>query len=155
MWTQFMDMHSGGGRKLDWEYIYIEAPQAEAEIVFYNRFGRNPHRVTCTCCGNDYSLSSEESLAQLTGYERGCKYVYELPDGRVLDDDDWRNLSLEDRRAISSRGKYIEQQGREYRPHQSIEDYMKRDDVTFIPASHIKPEERHGSLPEQGYVWVD
>lgn len=51
-----MDMHSGGGQKLDFSILYIEAPEDEAIGVFYNRFGRNPHRVTCTCCGPDYSV---------------------------------------------------------------------------------------------------
>lgn len=27
MWTHFMDMHSGGGQKLDWPHIFIEAPE--------------------------------------------------------------------------------------------------------------------------------
>jgi hypothetical protein len=25
---------------------------AEAEVIFQNRFKRNPNRVTCTCCGD-------------------------------------------------------------------------------------------------------
>jgi len=53
-----MDMHSGGDLKEKWQYIYIEAPEEEAKVIFYNRFGHNPNRVTCTCCGKDYSISS-------------------------------------------------------------------------------------------------
>ena len=45
MWTQFWDMNSGGGQKLEWKYIYIELPEEEACKVFYNRFDRNPHRA--------------------------------------------------------------------------------------------------------------
>ena len=72
MWTSFMDMHSGGGTKEEpYEYIYIEAPENEAITIFYNRFGHNPHRVTCTCCGEDYSVSSDETLELITAYNRG------------------------------------------------------------------------------------
>ena len=70
MWTQFWDMHSGGGSKEPYEQIYIEAPQAEAEVIFYNRFGHSPHRVTCTCCGSDYAVDEYETLAEATEYQR-------------------------------------------------------------------------------------
>ena len=87
MWTRFRDMHSGGGSKVlrkpdgtftdgdrfshesDDEpinYIYIEAPKDEAKLVFYNRFKRNPERVSCTCCGEDYYISESETLEQPT-----------------------------------------------------------------------------------------
>lgn len=73
MWTRFMDMNSGGGSKEEWEYIYIEAPEDEAKVIFYNRFGHNPERVTCTCCGRDYSIDSEEKIVDLqSAYEAGC-----------------------------------------------------------------------------------
>lgn len=63
MFTQFFDMHSGGGTKVEpYEVIVIEAPEVEAISIFYSRFGRNPHRVTCTCCGEDYAVSEHESL---------------------------------------------------------------------------------------------
>lgn len=59
--TKFEDMHSGGGAKEKWETIVIEAPQTEAEVIFQNRFGHNPNRVTCTCCGSDYSIQEYDS----------------------------------------------------------------------------------------------
>lgn len=153
-WTRFMDMHSGGGTKEPpYEYIYIEAAQAEAQVIFYNRFGHNPERVTCTCCGEDYSISSEQDLATLTAYERGCDYAYFAPDGTELGDDDyWRSVSPADRWALS--GRYVERPSpRRWSPYTTLEEYMKRDDVLFVPASHIKPEERRGTVPVQGYVW--
>lgn len=69
-WTQFWDMNSGGGLKEKWDKIYIEAPQEEACVIFYNRFGHSPHRVTCTCCGADYSISTNDSLDKLTEFHR-------------------------------------------------------------------------------------
>lgn len=73
-WTQFWDMHSGGDLKeKPYHMIYIEAPKDEARVIFYNRFGHNPERVSCTCCGEDYSVSEEPTLEQLTGYHRGCR----------------------------------------------------------------------------------
>ena len=66
MWTLFYDMHSGGGAKEDWESIFIESgSEEEARRIFYNKFGHNPDRVTCTCCGNDYSIDSEDTLKEL------------------------------------------------------------------------------------------
>lgn len=73
MWTRFMDMHSGGGQKLDWSHIYIEAPEDEARRVFYAKFGRNPDNVTCDCCGNDYTVDESPSLALATAHERGLR----------------------------------------------------------------------------------
>jgi hypothetical protein len=71
MWTQFWDMNSGGGQKEEWDRIYIEAScEQEAEIIFSRRFGHNPNRVTCHCCGSDYAISSDESLENLTAYHR-------------------------------------------------------------------------------------
>ncbi len=130
MWTKFMDMASGGGSKEPYQYIYIEAPAAEARVIFYKRFGHNPERVTCTCCGEDYSITESPDLAQATGFERGCDYA----DGGYVD-----------RPAT----KFA------FKTFCSLEDYMKREDVLFIPASHIKPDERRGEVPEQGYVWKD
>jgi hypothetical protein len=112
-----MDMHSGGGRKLDFEYLWIEAPEDEAKRVFYNRFGRNPEKVTCTCCGDDYSISEYASLDEATKYERTHYRTKEI---------------------------------------QPLQEYLAERKMTaVIYAKDIKPEEREGSVPRQGYVWVD
>ncbi len=79
MWTRFMDMHSGGNQKLDWAYIYIEAPEAAAREIFEGKFGRNPYNVTCDCCGEDYSISEDETLEQATKYNRYRYNNTELP----------------------------------------------------------------------------
>lgn len=131
MFTRFMDMHSGGGTKIKpYEYIYIEAPEAEAKIIFYNRFERNPERVTCTCCGEDYSYEDYANLEQATGFDRGCRY-----------DDATKT--------------YVEEPGVRFsfRPYVTLDEYLKRDDVLVIRADEIQPEERIGDVPEQGYVW--
>jgi hypothetical protein len=72
MFVLFWDMHSGGGCKQSpYEEIYIEAEsESEAKTIFYNRFGHNPDRVTCTCCGPDYSVDSSETLEEATDYHR-------------------------------------------------------------------------------------
>jgi hypothetical protein len=57
MWTRFYDMASGGRSKLDWDVINIELPKEKAIKAFENIFGRNPHSVTCTCCGPDCSIT--------------------------------------------------------------------------------------------------
>lgn len=129
MWTHFMDMHSGGGSKEKWQHIYIEADEKQAKVVFYNRFGHNPERVTCACCGDDYSISEYDSLEQATGYQRGCDY---------------------------QDGNYVERQdGGGYRPYQTLDAYLKTDSILVIYATDIKPEELIGEVPHQGYIWVD
>lgn len=61
--TTFYDMHSGGGSlKEASQLIIIEAPEAEAICVFYSRFGHNPERISCSCCGSDYSVWEHDSL---------------------------------------------------------------------------------------------
>jgi hypothetical protein len=132
-WTKFMDMHSGGGTKEDAEYIYIEAPEEEAEIIFYNRFGHNPHRVSCTCCGADYSLTESDSLEEATAYERNC--AYDKTKKQYVERGDPERTCC---------GKYV-----------PLDEYLASDGVLVIRADDIKPDERIGSLPEQGYVWID
>jgi len=68
MWIEFFDMHSGGKAKLPpYEEIYIEAAsQEKAEIIFYNRFNRNPNNITCRCCGEDYSVYEVENPKKST-----------------------------------------------------------------------------------------
>lgn len=130
-WTHFMDMHSGGRNKVPpYEHIYIEASEAEAVSVFYSRFSRNPHRVTCTCCGEDYSISDYESLEQATGFERGCKWN-DAGDG------------------------YIEGPGENtWRDYTTLDDYFTHEDVLIIRAAEIRDDERHHYVEPEGYVWV-
>ena len=130
MWTQFYDMHSGGGSKEKYELIYIEAPQSEAEIIFYNRFGHNPNRVSCTCCGNDYSISEDESLGQLTAFHRNCDFD-------------------------SGLGRYVELPNTRYGNKEivTLAQYMQQSDVLIIKSEDIKAVERIGELPAQGYIW--
>lgn len=129
-WTQFMDMHSGGRKKLDWSYVYIEASEDEARRVFYNRFSRSPDRVSCTCCGSDYSLTEAETFEQASGYERGCAY-----EGRsYVERADDRNS---------------------YKTYRTVAEYLTDADVLVVRAANIKAAERSGEVPEQGYVWKD
>ena len=132
IWTQFMDMHSGGRCKEEpYEFIYIEAPESEARIIFYNRFGHSPSRVSCTCCGEDYSVS-EGTLDQISAYFRGCRYE-------------------------ENERRYVEKPNSERwsREYTRLADYLQSPNVLAIPVFQIKREERLGSVPEQGYVWRD
>jgi hypothetical protein len=125
-------MHSGGGQKEKWSMIYIHAPIHEAKLIFYNKFGHNPNRVTCTCCGDDYSISEEKDLKQLTGSHRNCNY------------DENGNTYIEEQKC-----------NRGYGVYQTLEEYKKSKDVLFIDIKDILPEWREGEIPEQGYVWKD
>jgi hypothetical protein len=72
IWVKFWDMHSGGKcKEPPYEKIYIEAESGQqAAIVFYKRFGHSPYRITCTCCGEDYAISSNPSLNEITKFHR-------------------------------------------------------------------------------------
>lgn len=126
-WTLFWDMHSGGGTKeKPYEKIYIEAPEEEAKVIFYNRFGHNPERVSCTCCGEDYSISESDTLEQASGYHRNCAW-----------DKDAKG--------------YIEKPNKYNDTFLTVEDYSKQEDVLIIPKSEIKDSERIGDVPSEGY----
>ena len=127
-WTRFMDMNSGGGQKEEWKYIYIEAAEIMAVTIFYNRFGHNPSRVTCTCCGADYSITEEESLGLLTFSERGADY--------------------EDPSKPES-GKY-----KSGNPFVPLDEYMNEGKACFIASGSVEESEKVGNIPVQGYVWL-
>jgi hypothetical protein len=145
MWTKFSDMHSGGISKERWDRIYIEAPRAEAKAIFYNRFGHNPERVSCTCCGSDYSIHEHETLEQASAYERNCRFISDTKnrgEGRYIEDDE----SVPDgyrESEFAPHGDYI-----------TLKDYEAKEDVLVIPKKDIKPDERKGDVPVQGYVWT-
>ena len=161
MWTLFHDMNSGGGRKEKWAKIYIEAPKEEAIIIFYNRFGHNPERVTCTCCGEDYSISSEKTLALISGFHRNCQAL-ETPRGEhgffEKPKDPWWHehyyLEKGEEEEAKKRGYKISAFPR-FGEYQTWEEYIKNKNVLVIYAKDIKPEEREGEVPQQGYIWVD
>lgn len=136
MWTQFWDMHSGGRSKEKYEKIYIEAPKDEAKVIFYNRFGHNPERVSCTCCGEDYSIGENESLDQMTAFHRNCGW-------------DEQNKKWGEFRDPKLDG-YGYKKGQ--RPYLTPAEYAKQPDILIIPSSEIKDSERLGEVPEQGYV---
>ena len=141
-WTLFKDMSSGGGTKEEpYELIFIEALEHEARLIFYNRFGHNPERVTCTCCGPDYSINESPSLEEASAYHRHCKFI---ECGR-----DKEGNWLED-----GGGHYVEEPN-EYGDYETLEEFKKRDDVLIIYDKDIKPKERKGDVPAQGYIWAD
>jgi len=153
MWTRFMDMHSGGRTKEPpYEWIYIELPQKEAEVYFQNRFGHNPYRVTCTCCGEDYSISSEEDLRGLTEYDRGCKII-KKKGGKWDPDDPVIKKKYYYEEGEKPPSGYILERGTHN--YQTLEEYCEREDVLVIRASEIDPEMVKGELTKQGYIWVD
>jgi hypothetical protein len=124
-----MDMYSGGECKLGWELIFIEAPIKEAKVIFYNMFNRNPERVTCTCCGEDYSIDAHPSLEQASAFDRGCDY----------DKTGW-----------------VERPNQKFsmHPYQTLDEFVKRKDVRIVRADQILPSTRMGDVPPEGYVWA-
>lgn len=154
-WTQFWDMHSGGDQKLDWARIYIEAPKEEAIVIFYNLFGRNPKRVTCTCCGEDYAIDESDSLEQASAWHRNCDYAYFDKNGKEVDENvAWKSgkgllpgftdgYVERDRRKLRLRGGYV-----------PLSEYVKNPDVRVVYAKDITMDMRIGEVPDEGYTWV-
>lgn len=56
-WTEFVDVWSGGSAKEPWDRIFIQAPVSVACLVFESIFEHNPRNVSCTCCGEEYSIA--------------------------------------------------------------------------------------------------
>lgn len=166
MFTQFWDMHSGGGTKEEpYDMIFIEAPLEEAKIIFYNRFGHNPERVTCTCCGEDYSIDEYITLKRATAYHRGC-VALETPrgkDGLYQNDlpDKWfqEHYYLENKKELKEaikRGYNISDwdKDKDFSEVVPLKDYLKKDDVLVIYKKDIKNKERVGDVPIEGYIWM-
>jgi hypothetical protein len=132
-WTHFWDMHSGGRTKEPpYEQIFIEMPEKEAISVFYTRFGHNPYRITCTCCGEDYSISEWDSLAEATSYFRNAS-VQE--DGTEKFHNNYCG-DVDDRRLIS------------------VDELKKNTKFLFIYNSDISRNEATiRELPEEGWTW--
>jgi hypothetical protein len=161
-WTHFHDMHSGGGIKEEpFSHIFIEAPKGEAQSVFYARFGHSADRISCTCCGSDYSVSESKDPAQATGFERGCRdgWVFTDDGSRVPDGVEpvWVNANFT--RAVDGctvEFSYFEEESAlRYQPYVTVEEYIAKPDVLLIHADQILPEERSVEVPETGWVWQD
>lgn len=149
-WTRFVDMHSGGGNKLARdtqgnivadhryrpdkalqaiEHFFIETTEKEAVAYFYNKYGRNPDCVTCTCCGSDYSFAEYPTLAKASNFERGARYGTDedLPDD----------------------SKYAY---KKYTPLQQWLDNLPAT-IHIVRAEDIRPQDTVGEPPVQGYVY--
>lgn len=131
-WTHFWDMHSGGGTKLDWEHIFIQAPEFEARRVFQRRFGRDPNNVTCECCGGDYAISEAPSLAQASAYHRGLRHVTrDDQEGRYLEPNEPVPFGFQVRPSYGAKGNGL-----------TLREHIKETCMKIIPASEIAPEDR-------------
>ena len=138
-WFQFHDMHSGGGLKTQWHHIFIEAPDEETACrIFTKRTDRDPRNVTCDCCGEDYSINEAVSLAQATGYERGCRsLITPRVDGRYAQPDDpWFRENYWVERGQEIKAPYqVDTTWPSFNEYQTLAEYVKRPDVLVIPAS--------------------
>lgn len=70
-WTKFWDMSSGGTTKVqNYHHIYIELPRRKAIKFFQEEFHRDPRRVSCTCCGQDYTIDEYRTFEEASSYHR-------------------------------------------------------------------------------------
>lgn len=59
-WTRFYDLHGGGGRKTDFNEIWIEADRDDAIRIFEEKLDYDPTTSSCSCCGPDFSIGEED-----------------------------------------------------------------------------------------------
>jgi len=104
--TRFEDTYTGGEQKLEYEYIYIQAPFQKAIDAFTERFGRDPRLTTCQCCGMDYDIETFQTLEEASGFER---------------DGYWVDGEFHDEPRDPAYSQYIE-----------LEDWLERDGVLYI-----------------------
>jgi hypothetical protein len=141
-WTQFHDMHSGGDQKLDWGHIFIEADEERARVVFQERFGRDPDNVTCDCCGADYSVTEcKYTLAQATGYERGCRPLETPRDPntrRFLPvEDPWFHEHYYLEKGEEPRAPYTAEPEKSWHKYRTLDEYLKSGEALVITAEEI------------------
>ena len=142
-WTEFWDMYSGGQSKLQWEEIYIEAPEEEARTIFENRFKIDPDNTTCECCGPDYVVEESPTLKQASGRHRDAPCTETKRDpktGLYLNSDPLACLYL-DKGEKPPKGYKIDTRFSK-EDFSSLEEYVKRDDVLVIYKKDIKESER-------------
>ena len=64
-WFEYNDMHSGGGTKTGYEYIYVLAvSEGASSVIFENELNVDPYNMTCDCCGYDFSINEVEQLPE-------------------------------------------------------------------------------------------
>ncbi len=161
MWTRFMDMHSGGGLKEgSFSLIFIEASREIAELIFYNRFGHDPNRVSCTCCGEDYSISTESTLEAATGYDRNLRHASTGSYSASLrvGDNTYQSRYLEPDEDIPTDWTCSAHYSRDGKPTGStLDEFLlsEKDSVLIVYAEEILAEEKEGQVHRSGYVWVE
>jgi hypothetical protein len=96
-------------------------------------------------------VSSNESLAELTGFHRGCRSIESKKRG-----DKW----------VKSKRTYYEKDeklpsGRKWSTYSTVnkyitlKEYTKNKEILVIKKKDIKAQERIGAVPRQGYVWQE
>lgn len=78
MWYRFFDMGSGGYDKTEFSNIYIEAFCEDYAVkIFENKFGISPYNITCSCCGEDFSISEVNDFKpEEFKYNESIKIIY-------------------------------------------------------------------------------
>ena len=66
-----------------------------------------------------------------------------------------RYLEEQDQRSMEIREECNTAKTDDWGLYKTVEEYINGEDVLIIYAKDIKPEERKGEVPKQGYVWVD
>lgn len=121
--THFHDMHSGGELKTKYGHIFVEASKSQAVEFFNSWFDRDPHHVTCSCCGADFSVTKYQSLRYATAYLRNCQF-------KEVDREQGGGHYIEAPKTI----------GGEELEHLSVEEYLDHEDVAFFSSEDVEKE---------------
>jgi len=161
-WTLFWDMHSGGSLKEPpYDKIYIEISREVAERVFQAKFGHNPNRVTCTCCGEDYSISDYDTLEEASAYHRNCIWAEpKRPDNynklSFQEQCEWSKIHpggwFESLNTVPNDWRTDSKSDKDVIP---LQEYVSRKNIKVICANEITDAEKNTELGGRGYVWDD
>ena len=80
IWTHIWDMHGGGNTKTDCHHIFIQPNEEDAMRWANWKWSIHPYDVTCSCCGNDFSID-EGQLGDLAAFHftKSDEYDKKLP----------------------------------------------------------------------------
>jgi len=117
-------------------------------------------RVSCTCCGEDYSISSAEDFAQISGYHRGCQTLvhktYRSGQNKGLVKPIPKSMQrYYEEREKPPKGWEFDTKRIFNNKYKTVLAYKRQKDVLVLSRHKIKSSERAGEVPNEGYVWVE
>lgn len=135
MWTKITNNYNGGSAFMPYDYVFIEADENDACMIFATKFVVDHRNEVCDCLFDNLNVDSGPSIKSLTVYDRGCEYD-------------------------KSKGEWVESQrlgAESWNPYISVEDFLiKNRDKVLIIRKHEFPEGwKEMNIYKQRMTWED